>query len=543
MRRDSWFGDRRTATVIAITTAKRAARSGALWGAGFGAYVAVQASTYGTSYPTAAARASFAQSLSSNAGLAALVGPARRLDTVAGYMSWRLGVLSIIGAIWGLLIATRLLRGEEEAGRWELLVSAQTTRRGAAVQAMAGLALGLATLWAVTAVFTVAEGSRSSIDFSTTASLFYATAAIASAAMFIAIGVLVGQISATRRQANGIAAAVFGASFLIRMIADSGGGLEWLRWASPLGWVEELRPLIGTRPFALVPIVVLVAVAAAGAIVIAGQRDLGASLLAGNDTAEPDTRLLAGTGGLAVRLGRSVALGWIAGLAVLGLVMGLVAQSASQAMSGSTTIEQAMARLGGHHSGAESYLGLAFLIAAALVAFAAAGQIAAIRSDEADGYLDNLLVRPVARRTWLAGRLAFGAALVALASIAAGVGAWIGAATQHSHVGFSAMFQAGLNIATPALFMLGVGGLIYGLYPRLVSPILYGLVAWAFVIEIIRSSVKANHWLLDTAVLSHIPPVPAADLNWTAIAWLAGLGLLAATLGLLAFNRRDLASA
>ncbi len=543
MRPEPSYGNRRAATVIALTTAKRATQSGALWGVGFGTYVAVQAAAYGTAYPTLVARERLALSLGRNAGLAALVGPARRIDTVAGFMSWRLGVLSIIGAIWGLLIATRLMRGEEEAGRWELLLSGQTTRRRAAGQALVGLAAGLVALCALTALLTAAVGSRSSVNFSMSASLFYALAASASAAMFVAIGALAGQLAATRRQANAMAAAVFGASFLIRMVADSGGGLEWLRWASPLGWAEELRPLIGTRPLALLPISGLVVLSVAGAIVVAGRRDLGASVLASRDIAAPRTGLLGGPWGLTIRLGRPVALGWIAGLAVLGLVMGLVAQSASTAISGSKTIEQAIARLGGYHGGAASYLGLAFLIAAALVAFAAAAQISATRSEEADGYLDHLLVRPVARDTWLAGRLAFGAVLVVVASFTAGVAAWIGAATQHSNLALSAMLQAGLNIATPALFILGLGGLIYGLSPRLVSPIVYGLVVWSFVVEIIGSSIKANHWLLDTAVLSHIAPVPAADINWTPITWLVGLGILAAAAGLIAFRRRDLASA
>jgi ABC-2 type transport system permease protein len=105
------------------------------------------------------------------------------------------------------------------------------------------------------------------------------------------------------------------------------------------------------------------------------------------------------------------------------------------------------------------------------------------------------------------------------------------------------MLQVGPNIASPALFVLGIGALIFGLSPRLVAPLVYGLVAWSFVIEIIGSSIRANHWLLDTAVLSHIPPVPAANLNWTATAWLVGLGIVAAAVGLVAFDRRDLATA
>jgi len=543
MRRNQTFGTRRAVTVIAFTTMRRAARSGALWGLVFGGYVALQASAYGTTYPTVAAREKVAQSFAGNAGLAALVGPAVHLETVAGYMSWRLGVLNIIGAIWGLLLATRLLRGEEEAGRWELLLSGQTTRGQAAAQAVGGLAVGIGTLWALTALLTVTEGARSAVGFTATASVFYATAATASAAMFVAIGVLAGQLSATRRRASGIAAAVFGASFLIRMVADSTNGLQWLRWASPLGWVEELHPLIGTRPAALVPITALVLASISAALVIAARRDLGASVLSAHDTAPAHTRMLNGPEGLAVRLTRSVALGWIAAIAALGLVMGLVAQSAAKAISGSKAIERAIARLGGNHSGAQSYLGFAFLIVAALVAFAAAGQIAAARSDEADGYLDNLLVRPVARTTWLAGQLGLSATILIVASCIAGIAAWVGAATQHSNVALGTLVQAGVNVAAPAILVLGVGALVYGIAPRFVTPVTYGLVAWSFIIEIIGSSIKANHWILDTAVLSHITPAPAANPNWTAVAWLTALGLIGAAIGTIGFNRRDLVDA
>ena len=129
MRRDE---ERRAATVIAVQTARRAIRSGALWGAIFGLYVYASAAGYAATYPSLAARRRLATSLGANAGLATLLGPARRLDTVAGFTAWRtMGVLTLVGAIWGLLLATRMLRGEEDAGRWELFLSGQTTRRRA----------------------------------------------------------------------------------------------------------------------------------------------------------------------------------------------------------------------------------------------------------------------------------------------------------------------------------------------------------------------------------------------------------------------------
>ena len=69
--------------------------------------------------------------------------------------------------------------------------------------------------------------------------------------MFLAVGALAGQLAATRRQAAAYAGAALGVSYALRLVADSGIGLEWLRWATPLGWVEELQPLTSPAPPAL----------------------------------------------------------------------------------------------------------------------------------------------------------------------------------------------------------------------------------------------------------------------------------------------------
>lgn len=64
----------------------------------------------------AASRQTLERSFGHNAALNAITGQARRLDTVGGWVSWRMfGLMIIIGAIWGMLTATGLLRKEEDA--------------------------------------------------------------------------------------------------------------------------------------------------------------------------------------------------------------------------------------------------------------------------------------------------------------------------------------------------------------------------------------------------------------------------------------------
>ncbi len=127
------------------------------------------------------------ETMGADVGSQAIFGPAHHLDTVAGYTAYHaVGVLGLVVAVWGLLAATRLLRGEEQAGRWELLLAGQTTRRRATAAAIGGLGIGLLTLWAVTAAAAVVVGRSADARFTVSASLFMAVAAVAATGMFLA---------------------------------------------------------------------------------------------------------------------------------------------------------------------------------------------------------------------------------------------------------------------------------------------------------------------------------------------------------------------
>src|ERR1019366_4277156 len=127
--------------------------------------VASSALSYVSIYKTQAERHRLEVAFGSNNATSALFGPAARLQTVAGFTVFKASMtLIILGAVWGLLTSTRLLRGEEDSGRWELLLAGQTTRKRATVQALVGLAGGVATLWAITALITVVTGRSSKVD-------------------------------------------------------------------------------------------------------------------------------------------------------------------------------------------------------------------------------------------------------------------------------------------------------------------------------------------------------------------------------------------
>jgi ABC-2 type transport system permease protein len=527
-------------SVLARQVARRAARSGALWGLVFGFFIIIQTRAYTSTYKTQASRDQLARAYGSNTAMNALLGSERAINTVAGFADWRfVGILSVLGSIWGLLTSTRLMRGEEEAGRYDLLLAGQTTRRRAAGQALAGLGAGLLGLFVLTALGAVVTGRSASAGFSLGQCLYFAVTLVAAAAMFLAIGALASQLAGTRRRAAAAAGVVFGLAYALRMVADTNHGLHWLVWVSPLGWVEESRPLTDPNPVALLPVLALLIAVTAVTLHLAGTRDAGAASWPGRDSSKPHLALLGGSAGLAVRQMRPAAVGWLFAVAAFAVLIGTTTESSAKDATGSQGISQVIGRLGGHGSTVADDLGLTFLILALLIALIAAGQITAMRTEEADGYLENLLVRPVSRTSWFAGRLGLSTLLVLTAGLLAGIGAWAGAASQHSGVRFGSLVTAGLNVVPPGLFLLGLGALVFGAWPRRTSTVVYGYLAWSFLIEFAGGVINTSHWLMDTSVFFHMVPAPATTPDWSSMAVITGLGILGAVLGGILLCRRD----
>jgi ABC-2 type transport system permease protein len=533
---------------LARFVARRSVKSGALWGLVFGLYVYDNAFAFHTLAPTAGKRDVLLNAMASNTGLKALLGDTRDISTLGGFTDWRaIGVTVLVASIWGLLAGTKYLRGEEASGRWELFLAGQTTGRRAAAGALAGIGAGVAAMYLLTALLTVLVGARPNIGIGVGASMSFALAVAAGAGVFAAVGGLASQVMPTRSRATGLAAVVFGVAFMLRALGDATPSAHWLVYLSPLGWVEQLRPLEGPQPVWLLPIAALIAACVVVTIALA-RRDLGAALLADKDRAVPRTRLLGSPVLFAFRLSWASIVSWLAAAGIAGALYGSFAKSAGKAFASSsmlrrftgslTTVVARQLQL----AGARVFAGIVFLILMTLVMAYVASAMGRVREEEAEGYLDNLVVRQVTRARWLSGYVAMVLAVAVVDALAGGLGFWAGAASQHSGLTFHELLLAAINSAGPAVALLGIGVLAFGFAPRLTTMVCWGILAWAFLLDMLGSAVKVNHWVMDTSLLHHVALAPAVSPNWR-IAWVyLVIGCAAALLGGWRFTRRDLAS-
>jgi len=498
----------------------------------------IQPVAYRHTYPTLADRLGFAHSFAHNKAVVLFYGKAYDLLTVGGYSAWRVGgTLAIFAAVFGLLAAVRALRTEEDAGRAELVLAGAVTRDTTYAASMSAIAAAAAILWAAAFVGLVIGGLPAG------GSAYLALALASVIPVFVGVGALVCQLAPSRRVALELGGAVVGLSFLLRVIADTSGSAGWLRWVTPLGWAEELRPFTGAQPLVLLLPLLASAVTLVAAARIAAQRDIGNGLLAVHDSAPPRLRLLSSPTAQALRTERSALIVWLLSIGALALVVGIISKSISSAGI-SKPLEREIAKLGaGSILRPAGYIGLSFsFFLVALSAFAVS-QIAAAWHEESDNQLETMLALPVSRRQWLGGRLALAAGAALAISVAAGVFAWLGAVSQGVSLSLAKMLEAGVNCLPVTILFLGLTAVAYAALPRACVGIGYGLVTVTYLWQLFGSLLGAPSWLVKATPFAHVGLVPAEPLQAGAAAVMLAIGVLAGVAATVLFERRDLAAA
>jgi len=502
----------------------------------FAIYSYVQLVAYRDAYPTLSSRLAFARSFANNKAVRLFYGEPHDLLSVSGYAAWRIGgTLAIFAAIFGLLAAVRALRTEEDTGRMELVLAGIVGRRTEYLSAMAAIAAGIVILWFAEFVGFVAGGLPAG------GSAYLALATVSVVPVFVGVGAVASQLAPTRRLALELGGAVAGLLFLLRVIGDTASGLGWLRWATPLGWAEELRPFAGSHPLVLVlPAAATVLLLVLAARIAAG-RDIGTGMLPARDSAEPRLRLLSSPNAQVLRSERGSLIGWLSGAGAFAYILGVIAKSSSSAGI-SKSLNRELGKLGsGSIVTPTGYLGFTFIFFVLAVSLFACAQVGAARHEEADQQLETLLALPVSRVRWLGGRLLLATCAAAAISLVAGLLTWMGAESGGVGVSLPKLIEAGANCLPVALLFLGIAALAYAIVPRASAGLAYALVTVAFLWDLVGSLLGAPRWLVELTPFAHVGLVPAQPLRATDAVVMLGLAVLASLSALWAFRRRDLA--
>lgn len=505
--------------------------------AAFGLMIVVMVSTYSDPTPDPDASAASLSSLAENPAIRALYGFPYPIWSAGGVIVRRSGqCLAVIGALWAVLATTRILRGDEESGRWDLLLAAPITRERLTILSLG--AVGLACMvQAVAAMLAfVAAGEplvAGAFPFGVGLGLLFLD--------FAAVAALASQLFGQRRKAAGGAGAMLGAAFMARMIADSSDALGWMRWLTPFGWLEEIRPFAGVRSLPFLPLAVTPVVLGGIALFLASRRDLGEGIVRDPGTGPLRPALLRSAFGFSWRQRRSGALAWGAGLVAYGIVCGGITGVILEFFESNPSLQDVMARYGlESFASAGGFIASVDSFAALLLAFYVISSVHMLQEDEEEGRLDLIYAEPMSRRAWLQPIVVLSAVLAVAVAVAGAVAMWVGTVFGLTNLAFADSLVGMLNVLPIAALALGLAVLVYGLRPGWVVAVSGGAAAVTFIISFLGAALHLPNWALGLSPFHHLALAPAEPVAWVSTLVMVGIATALAAAGNLAFARRDM---
>ncbi len=475
-----------------------------------------------------------------------LLGEAINIETLGGFISWRVGnVLPVLLGLWSVIALSGTLAGEAAKGSLDLLVSTPHSRRSIALQKIAGHVIALVVAMLIAAVFlslagrvfATLPGDEIPFDAALSQVTLYGLLMLASGSIAFAVAPLVG-----RSKAVGVGLIALFGMYLVSSYSTLSPTLEAIGPVSWYAWTSGHRPIAGVTDWPSVGLLAAVVVALLTiGVAVFERRDLGAVAplrwlrIPGlpRGTSGPFARLLADLA--------PAALGWGGGV---GVYAGLIASSAP-------ALTDVLAQTPGltdyiriiypdiDLSQPSGILQLAFFAFASLMAgLAGATFLAAWASDENERRLDLVLSTPVSRAGWA---LRSGLAVIAGIGIMVMVlGLFVIAAVGSQGGDITAPVAGSAILGLAAAAFTGVGFAAGGLFrSSLAAPVAATVVIATFVLDTLGSALDLPDAILDLSLYRHLgqPMVGTYDVVGIVVALVLAIGgLLVGAWGL---QRRD----
>ena len=480
-------------------------------------------------YPTPEKIHTYAQAVTAGDALVAINGRVEGIDSLGGVIADEFGFLAaFLLPLLGIGLVAQVTRSEEEAGRLETVLAGRVARH---VPALAGITLASAAIFVTAVAFAlglIASGVPA------TRSVLYAASLGTLAFVFAGLAALLAQVTLHSRGVYTWGLLVLAMAYMLRGVGDV--TKTWVTWLSPLGWAEKAAPFGAMRWWTLLIPLAVGGLLAALAVLVAGRRDLGSSLLRGGAGPARGTTWLRSPLGLATAIHRPAILGWLAGAVILAGMMGALAQQFVDAVLGNPAMAEALGVSGAQPE--DGMVALTQLYIAIIATGYAVQAVGSLRGEETAGRLETRLSGTLSRLRWLAahGLVIVGGliAIVVISSVVLAAGmAWsIGTAL---HLGL--VLGAGAAYLPAELLVAGLALALFGLWPR-AFPAAWAALAFVAFIAFLGPGLNLPRWVLDLSPTTHVgnPPLGTVDARQLVV-----LGAIAAVLGVAAavgFRRR-----
>jgi ABC-2 type transport system permease protein len=482
------------------------------------------------------------------------------VDTIGGYATFKIGVFIFLIAVWPLLAGSRMLRGEEDRGSMDVLLSLPRPRLRVALEKLAAMWTALVLMGVLIGLLAYAGGQKFGADFGLGGGLLFGLNLALICAVFGGLAVLISQFTQERGPAAGWAGALLLIFIVLDMVHRVVPSAEWISRLSPIYYYNLSKPLVpghGADPAAMVVQLALASLFTGAGVWLFARRDVGGTVPLPSWLRLPErpaSRALP-VGDLSLRSVYARSLGMIAmptlwwTLLIAGwagwvvYVVQLMEARLSSLLSSSPAFTNLIKNIGGADASVNAgFLSAMFIFLPLFLMAFAVTQVNNWSADEQDGRLDLVLAAPQRRLLVLLGRFAaLATATVVIALITLLVSA-VAAASAGLSLDAGNLVAATLGMIPLGLLVAAIGYLASGWLRTAADTGLlsFVLAAWFF-ISFIGPELKLPDATLRLSAFYYYGTPLLHGLSVTSVLEVVAVAALALGLGTLRFMRKDIA--
>jgi len=525
------------------------------WGIGMGLVVVSPMASVASLVTTPEARqqlASLAASFAWNADPVAVT-------TIGGYATFKIGIFIFLITVWPILAGSRMLRGEEERGSLDVLLSVPRPRLRVALEKLAAMWTALLAMGLLIGLVAFAGGRTFGGDFGLGDALLFGLDLALIGAVFGGLALLISQFTQERGPAAGATAGLLLVFIILDMFHRIAPNSEWISRLSPIYYYnlsKGLIPSYGVNAGAMVLLAVLAIGLGGIAVWLFNRRDVGGTVPLPRWLRLPERQasrvLPVGDWSLRSVYARSLrtiampAFWWTLGIAGFAgwmvYAVQLLETKMSTLLSGNAGFTQLIKNIGGGDASLNAGLLSAMFVFLPLFLMAfAVTQVNGWSADEQDGRLDLVLATPQPRLSVLLGRFAaLASATIAISVVTLLVCAWVAVAAG-LHLDWGNLAAAILGTIPLGLLVAGIGYLASGwLRSAADTGLLSFLLAFWFFVSFIGPELNLPDVTLRLSPFYYYGSPLLNGLQLTSILGIIAVGAVALALGAVRFVRKDI---
>ncbi len=247
------------------------------WGVGIGLLTYVVLASFPSLVTTPQARASLVSLGPSFAWIAEPI----KIDTAGGYATFKYGFTVLVMALWPLLASSRMLRGEEDRGSMDVLLSLPRGRGRVALAKLAAIWTALLLMGLLIGLLTFAGGMRVNAGFSLGDALLSGLNLALICGVFGSLALLISQFTQERGTAAGLTGGLLLIFIVLDMVHRVIPNTEWVSRLSPIYYYNLNKPLVpgyGINVGALLILLALSIILSGASIWLYVRRDIGGAV-------------------------------------------------------------------------------------------------------------------------------------------------------------------------------------------------------------------------------------------------------------------------